>query len=87
MTTITRDEWLSEFERVMRQQPKGDPGLATWELAEMLGVGEHYVKRMLRKALRAGRLKSGKKPGWALDGRRCMVPCYQLVTAKAAKKR
>ena len=85
--TITRDEWLSEFERVMRQQPKGDPGLATWELAEMLGVGEHYVNRMMRKALRSGRLKVGRKPGIAIDGRKIMVPCYQLVGAKAAKRR
>jgi hypothetical protein len=90
MTTITRDEWLSEFERIMRQQPKGDPGLSTEELAEMLGVGQHRVNKLLRVAFRQGRLRAGKKPGQALDGRRVMVPCYQMVPkpdAKAAKKR
>ena len=79
--------WLTEFERVLRQQPKGDPGLSTEELADALGVGAHRVNKMLRVAYRAGRLKAGKKPGWALDGRRCVVPCYQLLPVKAAKKR
>lgn len=89
--TITRSEWLSEFERVMRQPRQGDPGLSTWEIAEALGVGQHRVNALLRVAHRQGRLLVGRKPGDALDGRRCMVPCYRLVTeakrATAAKRR
>jgi hypothetical protein len=85
--TITRDEWLSEFERVMRQPRQGDPGMSSWEIADALGVGTHRVNALLREAHRAGRLIVGRKPGNALDGRRCMVPCYRLVTAKAAKTR
>lgn len=79
--TITRDEWLSEFERVMRQQPTGDPGLSTVELSGLLHVGPHRVNALLREAFRSGRLKVGRKPSAALDGRRCMVPCYQLKPA------
>ena len=87
--TISRDEWLSEFERVMRQPRQGDPGLSTVELSDALGVGAHRVNALLRVAHRAGRLVVGRKPGNALDGRRCMVPCYQLKVERkrAAKKR
>lgn len=88
--TITRDEWLSEFERVMNAQPKGDPGLTTAEIAEVLGVGEHRVNRIIRQALRAGRLRVGRKPTpfGSSDGRRSSSPCYQLLPVpKAAKRR
>ena len=85
--TITRDEWLSEFERVMGAPRKGDPGLSAWEIADALGVGTHRANALLKEAYRAGRLKVGRKPGTAIDGRRCMVPCYELIKAKAAKKR
>ena len=78
-TSITRDEWLSEFERLMHTTRPGDPGLSTEEIADALGVGMHRVNRMMREAFKAGRLQVGKKPGLALDGRKCMVPCYQLT--------
>lgn len=76
---ITRDEWLSEFERVMHAQPKGDPGMSTEELSQVLGVGQHRVNKLLRIAFLEGRVKAGRKPSVALDGRKCMVPCYQLL--------
>lgn len=97
--TITRDEWLSEFERVMAAPRKGDPGLSAFEIASSLGVGDARVHELLRQAFRAGRLTVGRKTGVAIDGRRIMVPCYQLAaptrqptrhlapTQKAAKKR
>lgn len=87
-TTITRDEWLTEFERLMHATRPGDPGLSTEEIADALGVGMHRVNRLMRDAFKQGRVVVGRKPGMALDGRRCMVPCYQLKpAAKAAKKR
>lgn len=86
--TITRDEWLSEFERVMRRQRPSDPGMTSHEISEVLGIGQHRVNYLLRAAFRAGRLRVGKKPTAALDGRRCLAPCYQLMPEKkAAKKR
>ena len=87
--TITRDEWLGEFERVMRGTGRGDPGLTTWELGDRLGITHAKADMLLQTAAREGRLLIGKKPGTARDGRRCMVPCYQLKVEprRAAKKR
>ena len=88
---VTREKWLSEFERIIRPK-KGDPGLTSWEIAEALGVNQARVNTMLRLAHRQGRLLVGRKPGAALDGRRCLSPCYQLrpevsSARKAAKRR
>ena len=83
--TITRDEWLAEFERVMRPR-RSDPGLTAWELADSLGIPQSRAQRMLKLAHRQGRLICGRKPCIATDGRAIMVPCYQLQP-KAAKRR
>ncbi len=75
---ITREAWLAEFERVLRGQPKGDPGLTTWELIDALGAGEAQVNHCLRAFHRAGTLLVGQRPACRRDGRRCLVPCYRL---------
>lgn len=99
--TITRDEWLSEIQRVMRERPAGDPGMSTWEWADALNVGQARASIVIRQMCRRGQLITGWKPDVSRDGRQVRVPCYRpapvllaqrndsryVRQAKAAKKR
>ncbi len=89
MTTITRDEWLSELERVMRQQKPDADGLTAQELADTWGCCRAVALKRL--GLMKDRLVVGRRRYVGLAGKAGMVPCYRLVVeptrAKAAKRR
>ena len=95
MTTITRDEWLREFERVMCQMRPDSEGMTTDELARSWGCSIRVARERL--GLTRNRLVVGRKRATTLDGRSTLVPCYRLTPLtrtkreglypKAAKKR
>jgi hypothetical protein len=86
MTTITRDEWMAEFERVMHAQRPGDPGLSSYELAQQMRITPARVNDLLRKVAESGRLRCGRKPHIAIDGRHTMVPCYTTLPSAGVKR-
>ena len=87
MTTITRDEWLAELERVMAaRDPKAD-GLTARELADQWGCCTRVA--LDRLGMLRERVTVGYKRGTSISGRNTMVPCYRLKTEvkRAAKRR
>ena len=76
MTTITRDEWLAEFERVLKSHALGDEGLSVAEISASTGVSCKTVCLRLNKIRH--RLIVGSKFALRLDGRPTYIPCYQI---------
>ena len=74
-TTITRDEWLAEFERAMESRLDGE-GMTIREISELLGIGEERSRMMLRRI--QPRIVASRKLWTGIDGRRTQVPCYRL---------
>jgi hypothetical protein len=88
MTTITRDEWLAELERVMAQRGPGGDGLTAGELAEKWGCCRRVALERLK--MLQGRLDVGSRRGLSVAGRPTQVPCYRLKPVevrRAAKRR
>ena len=83
MTTITRDEWLAELERVMRRQSDAE-GMTAQELADKWGVCRPVALKRL--GLIRDRLIVGQRRSLNIGGKFSMSPTYKLMT-KAAKKR
>lgn len=77
---ITISEWLSELERIQEQNP--GEGQTVAEIAEASGYTNVKVQRLLREALKAGRLHCGRRPEMAIDGRRLAIPVYTILPAK-----
>lgn len=76
-TTITRDEWLAEFERVANAHASDDGrGMTVAEFMVATGHSNHWVHVRLQ-ALRP-RLIVTKRCGVAIDGRPILTPCYRL---------
>jgi predicted ArsR family transcriptional regulator len=75
--TITRDEWLAEFERVLRETPgRNDEGLTAREIGAALGIGP---KAILEKLRRLGpRVVAGRKTITDMAGRQTTTFCYRL---------
>ena len=73
--SITRDEWLSELERVMTAG-SSDDGYRVEELAELTGHSTAYVRRLLGKM--RDRLVVGRRRVVCLSGNYSTVPCYSL---------
>ena len=86
MTSITRDEWLNELERVMAQRPSSD-GLTSQELADRWGCCRRVALERLNRL--RDRVAIGKKAHVGIDGRMSMVACYRLNPGvkRAAKRR
>jgi hypothetical protein len=84
-TTITRSEWLAEFERVMAQQCADADGMTAQELADMWGCCRAVALKRLQ-AMRE-RLVVGRRRCVGLDGKAGMVPCYRLVSPAAPHRR
>ena len=87
MTTITRDEWLAELERVMAARDPKAYGLTSDELAVQWGCCKRVALDRLK--MLGDRLTVGYKRGTSISGRNTMVPCYRLKTEvkRAAKRR
>ena len=87
MTTITRDEWLKELERVMVSRKGTVDGMTARELAGVWGCCTRVALERLH-LLRA-RLVVGTKPSVAISGRNTTIPCYRLKpeVKRAAKRR
>jgi hypothetical protein len=49
------------------------------EWADHLGIPEYRMGAILRAAARRGALKSERKWGEGIDGRRCSTPVYSFV--------
>lgn len=74
--TITRDEWLAEFERAMREMPTRDEGITARELGEAWGCGPRAVLERLKRI--GPRLVCGRKSITDLAGRQTTTFCYRL---------
>jgi hypothetical protein len=87
MTTITRDEWLKELERVMASRTGMQGGMTARELAGLWGCCTRVALERLH--LLSDRLVVGHKPTVSISGRNTLVPCYRLkpVEMKRAAKR
>lgn len=81
--TITRDEWLAEVERVMRQR-NSDDGITAQELADKWGCCRPVALRRL--GMIRDRLIIGQRRVLGISGKATYTPTYKLM-AKAAKKR
>lgn len=85
MTTITRDEWLAELERVMGQQNPDSGGMTAQELADTWGCCRAVALKRLK--LLQPRLVVSRRRHVGLDGKAGMVPCYRLVSPTVPKRR
>jgi predicted ArsR family transcriptional regulator len=75
--TITRDEWLAEFERVLREIPqRNDEGLTAREISAALGIGPKAILEKLR--LLGPRVVAGRKTITDMAGRQTTTFCYRL---------
>ena len=74
-TTITRDEWLAEFERAMQNAANGD-GMTVREIAAQMKLSEERCRLLLRRI--QPRLIASRKLWTGIDGRHTTVPCYRL---------
>ncbi|MEN6429701.1 MAG: hypothetical protein ABFC80_02505 [Coriobacteriales bacterium] len=74
--TITRDEWLAEFERVLREMPTRDEGVTTKELGEAWDMGPRAVLDRLKKM--GPRVTHGRKTIVDMAGRTTTTFCYRL---------
>lgn len=80
-TTITRDEWLAELERV--GIGKDADGMTTDEMARATGRSLKWVRDSVRELLRAGRWEqAGTKTIARIDGRPTSVTAYRPVEGK-----
>ena len=75
--TITRDEWLAEFERVLRETPgRNDDGLTAREIGGAIGLSPRGVLEKLRRL--GPRVVAGRKTITDMAGRTTTTFCYQL---------
>jgi hypothetical protein len=81
--TITRDEWLTELERVMRQRRPQSGGMTSEELAQMWGCCRAVAR--LRLQMLRGRLVVGRRSIPGIDGKDNSAPTYALGPAPAAR--
>lgn len=86
MTIITTDEWLANLEELRCAIGESDEGLTAVEMSELVGHSGHWVRKMLRRAQQAGRLKVGKKLMTYLDGRSAMITCYAITPSPPKPK-
>jgi hypothetical protein len=84
MTTITRDEWLAELERVMRQRQPDSGGMTAQELADQWEVCRPVALKRL--GMIRDRLVVSQRRIIGIGGKATYAPTYRLM-AKAAKKR
>lgn len=80
--SITRDEWLTELERVM-SAGNSDDGYRVEELADLTGHSTAYVRKLLGKM--KDRLVVGRRRVICLSGNWTMVPCYSLKPLEAPR--
>jgi hypothetical protein len=79
-TEASLDEWLKELDS--RTAPGGE-GMTTAEIAEALHISDQAVKdKILRPALREGRLIRTRKVVESISGRMTPVPAYKIAKAK-----
>jgi hypothetical protein len=76
-TTITRDEWMAEFERVMSAPASAEGhGTTAREISTETGRSIQWIQERLRQM--RSRLIVTRRRGLTVDGRGCTVPCYRL---------
>jgi hypothetical protein len=74
---ITRDEWLAEFERVLRETPgRDDEGLTAREIGDAIGLSPRGVLEKLRRI--GPRVVAGRKTITDMAGRQTTTFCYRL---------
>lgn len=79
---ITIAEWLDELARLSN---RSDEGMTSGEWAAELDISRPMAVRRLKEAQRAGWLRTGKRTGVTLDGRKCVTPVYQITKPKKGK--
>ena len=82
--TITRDEWLTELERVMRQQRPDSDGMSAEELAAAWKVCKRVALERLN--LLRDRVIVGQRRVTAISGRMAVCPTYKLAPLATRKK-
>lgn len=76
-TTITRDEWLAEFERVANAGNTDDGGGMTMEeFAAATGHHKKWVGEVLKRL--QPRVIVTYRRGRSISGRQMLTPCYRL---------
>jgi predicted transcriptional regulator len=75
--TITCDEWLAEFERVMTAPASAEGhGSTVREIATETGRSIQWIQEHLRYMRH--RLIVTRRREMTVDGRTCFIPCYRL---------
>ncbi len=75
MSSMTIDELLQEIAAAQ----VGDEGLTGPEWGEVMGTCPNTTQNRIRLLLKAGKLRLGKAPRTASDGRTWMRPVYRIV--------
>lgn len=80
--TIQVDEWLSELRRIEAESIRVNDvaGFSTDDVQRAIGLEDRTIRRRMREWFRAGLIElAGKRPGFAMDGRRTWTPVYRMV--------
>ena len=82
--TITRDEWLAEVERVLRQHRPDADGFTAQELADQWGCCRAVALKRL--GMIRDRLIVGHRSATGISGRHTTVPTYKLARTEAKRR-